>query len=158
LFENTKNGWKRVSDPMKKVRTDALTEGLSWLGFSADVFMGRFDDAKYVQKLQQELAEAEKQGQPGKPPEKPKPDLGHLIKPLPAAQNQRDDIDALRKKLRIPGTQFTEWLAGYGYVWQTLSDSQAADVLIMLREQLAEQEAQKALKLSAEYSQTGGAA
>lgn len=32
----------------KKSLTDALTKGLSWLGFSADVHMGLFDDNKYV--------------------------------------------------------------------------------------------------------------
>ena len=36
---------------MKKVATDALTKGLSKLGFNADVFMGMFDDNKYVNKL-----------------------------------------------------------------------------------------------------------
>lgn len=61
LFENTKDGWKRVKDPMKKVRTDALTKGLSWLGFSADVFEGRFDDAKYVGQLRQKKDEQEQQ-------------------------------------------------------------------------------------------------
>ena len=35
-------------DCIKKVQTDALTKGLSKLGFNADVFMGRFDDNKYV--------------------------------------------------------------------------------------------------------------
>lgn len=53
LFEDTRNGWKRVEDSHKKVRTDAVTKGLSWLGFSADVFLGRFSDNKYVQSLQQ---------------------------------------------------------------------------------------------------------
>ena len=39
----------RVDDDcIKKVATDALTKGLSKLGFNADVFMGRFDYNKYV--------------------------------------------------------------------------------------------------------------
>ena len=39
----------RVDDDcIKKVQTDALTKGLSKLGFNADVFMGRFDGNKYV--------------------------------------------------------------------------------------------------------------
>ena len=42
----------RVDDDFfKKVATDALTKGLSKLGFNADVFMGKFDDNKYVNKL-----------------------------------------------------------------------------------------------------------
>ena len=41
-------GNKLDDDCIKKVQTDALTKGLSKLGFNADVFMGRFDDNKYV--------------------------------------------------------------------------------------------------------------
>ena len=42
----------RVDDDFfKKVATDALTKGLSKLGFNADVFMGKFDDNKYVSNL-----------------------------------------------------------------------------------------------------------
>ena len=42
----------RVDDDFfKKVATDALTKGLSKLGFNADVFMGKFDDNKYVSGL-----------------------------------------------------------------------------------------------------------
>jgi len=42
----------RIDDDFaKKVATDALTKGLSKLGFNADVFMGKFDDNKYVSSL-----------------------------------------------------------------------------------------------------------
>ena len=42
----------RVDDDFfKKVATDALTKGFSKIGFNADVFMGKFDDNKYVNKL-----------------------------------------------------------------------------------------------------------
>lgn len=54
-----KNG--RVdSDAPKKATTDALTKLLSQLGFNADVFLGRFDDSKYVNDLKREFNEAEK--------------------------------------------------------------------------------------------------
>lgn len=42
----------------KKSLTDALTKGLSWLGFAADVHMGRYDDSKYVSQVQKEMASA----------------------------------------------------------------------------------------------------
>ena len=48
---------KRNSDIIKKIRTDALTKGLSELGFNADVFMGLFDDNKYVAALRNKYAE-----------------------------------------------------------------------------------------------------
>lgn len=47
LNSRTKSGYKENNDYAKKVSTDALTKGLSKLGFSADVFMGKFDGNKY---------------------------------------------------------------------------------------------------------------
>jgi len=44
-----KMGSKNDDDCFKKVITDCLTKALSYLGFSADVFLGQFDDNKYVQ-------------------------------------------------------------------------------------------------------------
>ena len=52
----TKNGRKMDDDCIKKVRTDALTKGFSMLGFSADVFLGLFDDNKYVQEVNKQFA------------------------------------------------------------------------------------------------------
>lgn len=39
-------------DAIKKVATDALTKGLSKLGFNSDVFEGKFDDNKYVNQME----------------------------------------------------------------------------------------------------------
>lgn len=44
-------------DAPKKSLTDALTKALSHLGFSADVFLGKFDDNRYVQQVAQEIAQ-----------------------------------------------------------------------------------------------------
>jgi len=44
-------------DAPKKATTDALTKGLSQLGFNADVFLGLFDDNKYVERVRQEFAD-----------------------------------------------------------------------------------------------------
>ena len=41
-------------DAAKKAMTDALTKSLSHLGFNADVFLGKFDDNKYVDGLKKE--------------------------------------------------------------------------------------------------------
>ena len=46
---------KPDADFAKKVETDALTKALSKLGFNADVFMGLFDDHKYVQMMSEEF-------------------------------------------------------------------------------------------------------
>lgn len=51
------NGGRVDSDALKKATTDALTKLLSQLGFNADVFLGLFDDNKYVAELKAEFAE-----------------------------------------------------------------------------------------------------
>jgi hypothetical protein len=43
------------ADFAKKIETDALTKALSKLGFNADVFMGRFDDHRYVSEITAEF-------------------------------------------------------------------------------------------------------
>jgi len=49
------------TDAAKKAMTDALTKGLSHLGFSADVFLGLYDDNKYVQALEKEASREEEE-------------------------------------------------------------------------------------------------
>jgi len=44
-------------DFAKKVETDTLTKALSKLGFNADIFLGRFDDTKYVDQMVKEFTE-----------------------------------------------------------------------------------------------------
>lgn len=41
----------------KKVSTDALTKGLSKLGFNADVFLGQWDDNRYVAQMKKEFSD-----------------------------------------------------------------------------------------------------
>lgn len=41
-------------DAPKKSVTDALIKALSMIGFAGDIFMGRYDDSKYVQELRDE--------------------------------------------------------------------------------------------------------
>ena len=43
-------------DAAKKAETDAITKALSRLGFNADVFEGKFDDNKYIEKQTKEYA------------------------------------------------------------------------------------------------------
>ena len=45
------------SDFAKKLETDTLTKALSKLGFNADIFMGKFDDIRYVEEMKQEFSE-----------------------------------------------------------------------------------------------------
>ena len=49
--------WRQDIDAWKKAETDALTKTISKLGFNADVFLGLFDDNKYVQALEEQGVE-----------------------------------------------------------------------------------------------------
>lgn len=42
----------------KKLETDTLTKAISKLGFNADIFMGLFDDVKYLAEVTKEFEEA----------------------------------------------------------------------------------------------------
>lgn len=55
----TDNAKTRIdSDFAKKIETDTLTKAISKLGFNADIFMGKFDDVKYIAEITKEFAEA----------------------------------------------------------------------------------------------------
>lgn len=41
----------------KKIETDALTKAISKLGFNADIFMGKFDDVRYIDEMKKEFAD-----------------------------------------------------------------------------------------------------
>jgi hypothetical protein len=47
----------------KKIETDALTKAISKLGFNADIFMGKFDDVRYVDEMKKEFQEQPTQEQ-----------------------------------------------------------------------------------------------
>ena len=52
-----KEGYMKIDDEVrKKVVTNAKTKGLSELGFSADIFMGMFDDPNYVDYVNFEIS------------------------------------------------------------------------------------------------------
>lgn len=59
------NARTKIDDDFaKKVETDTLTKALSKLGFNADVFMGRFDDSRYVDEMHKEFKEELKPNHP----------------------------------------------------------------------------------------------
>lgn len=76
----------------KKATTDALTKAFSILGFNADVFMGYFDDNKYVAQAQQhheaKAAQAQQQQQDNSKTEA----MIQKIKEMDAQLASRDDF------------------------------------------------------------------
>lgn len=60
-FSGMRNSGKAFTDedaPKKSV-TDALVKAMSMIGFAGDIFMGRYDDSKYVAELKSEAREAQ---------------------------------------------------------------------------------------------------
>jgi hypothetical protein len=52
----TDNKHSKIDDNYcKKLETDALTKALSKLGFNADIFLGKFDDVRYVESVKKEF-------------------------------------------------------------------------------------------------------
>jgi len=51
----------------KKALTDAITKGLSYLGYNADVFLGKFDDNKYVAEMNAKHANEHRPDRAGEP-------------------------------------------------------------------------------------------
>ena len=56
---NTRGGLD--DEAPKKAMTDAMTKAFSHLGMSADVFLGKFDDSKYVEQMKQEFSQPQPQ-------------------------------------------------------------------------------------------------
>ncbi len=55
-----KNGLFTDEDAPKKSITDGLVKALSMIGFAGDIFMGRYDDSKYVRELEDEARQEAK--------------------------------------------------------------------------------------------------
>ena len=56
LVYKNKYGIQTEKEPSKKSLTDAMKKCLSMLGFSADIFLGEFDDPNYVAQITTEYA------------------------------------------------------------------------------------------------------
>ena len=94
VVSRDKRGIVTDSEFAKKSLTDALTKAASWLGFSADIHLGKFDDVRYVQ----ERAAEERARVPGPLSERPpKPPQKPDDKPSPGIQARSDD--PLREKV-----------------------------------------------------------
>ena len=75
-YSHTYKNWSPSNDPYKKVKTDAMTKGMSEFGFNSDLFEGKFDDNKYVEEMREKFANAPAQepapkAQPKTEPEQP---------------------------------------------------------------------------------------
>jgi hypothetical protein len=103
-----RNGWVSDEDAAKKSLTDAITKAASWLGVAADIFMGRWDDSKYVAQLHAEARSAAQR--PAEPPHDP--ETGEVLPPRNGSQEPADEamppsvsnfIDQVRERLAMGG-------------------------------------------------------
>ena len=87
----------------KKLETDALTKAISKLGFNADIFMGKFDDQRYLDEVNKEFGNT-----PQAPQTKTLPALTST-----AAQehaNKKTTLDALKKLFVVTKEQEDKYL------------------------------------------------
>jgi hypothetical protein len=99
------SGYVKVDDEFaKKLETDTLTKALSKLGFNADVFLGKFDDIRYVNQLKEENS---------KPVEIPKK---AKEQPKEAKVSWKDNfIETMKQQLdRIGAEKYTKALEEFG--------------------------------------------
>jgi len=59
IVRQGKNGPRSNDEGMKSATTDALMNAFKFLGMSADVYLGRYDDNKYVAELTEEMKQPE---------------------------------------------------------------------------------------------------
>ena len=88
---------KKDGDCFKKATTDGLTKCLSYLGFNADVFMGKFDDNKYVQQMASEFSGKPQKVEPSIPA-KEADDLVKIILSDYTAANNTVTLEQAGKK------------------------------------------------------------
>lgn len=97
---------KTDDDFAKKLETDMITKALSRLGFNADVFMGKFDDNKYVAKMK------EKFNKPEYIDEKRIAELNALIDLAQADEKKFLGYFNVTELKMLPANQYTKAMAG----------------------------------------------
>lgn len=79
-------------DAWKKATTDALTKALAYCGFNADVFLGKFDDNRYVQQRRRE--ESSKTQEDQAPPDYMPADYQAPQPPAKISEKQKSRLEA----------------------------------------------------------------
>jgi hypothetical protein len=98
------------SEWLKKCSTDALTKGLSQLGFNSDIFEGKFDDNRYVQEMNRRFADPSVLGPepdppaapPAAPPAEPDPRVETVKKLAEEAAKVSKEVEAAAKGGKKP--------------------------------------------------------
>jgi hypothetical protein len=111
-------------DAPKKAMTDALTKALSHLGIGADVFLGKFDDNRYVAAMEKEFSQPLKAVQ-GKDKEKVQKYVSELVTAI--KENDGSACTKITQKLRDDE-------AVMNATWNALNSEQKAKVRELIHE------------------------
>ena len=103
LVRKSQHGLRVDTDAYKKVLTSCRSKALSFLGFNADVFMGKFEDVDYVKQLHEEKAqevvtEANVRNVPA--------DLLNKVSKAIADSHDEQRLDAYQKKYKSEITSY----------------------------------------------------
>jgi hypothetical protein len=88
-------------DAPKKAMTDALTKALSHLGLGADVFLGKFDDNRYVAKMNKEFSEKNAVAEAKK---EENPRLNQIVDSIKDCKTKAE-VEALKASIRTEVAQ-----------------------------------------------------
>lgn len=103
LFTN--NDMTKIDDNFaKKIETDALTKAISKLGFNADIFMGKFDDVRYVEEMKKEFAA---------PVQIPEPSVADKAAQMGKQSTPLTQEEIVKYKMEIEKIASADGLAGY---------------------------------------------
>lgn len=120
-------------DGPKKALTDGITKALSYLGFSADVFQGQFDDNKYVAQRRAEVAAENGNGH-----EDPVPEQGEgPAPPSKKPETPEEQLDWFIEHMGLLSEDRDAWLKqdpGVSTLGEIGSDVVVADLLAEMRE------------------------
>ena len=98
----TDNKHSKIDDNYaKKLETDALTKALSKLGFNADIFLGKFDDVRYVNEMNAEFNPVAKVKIPSEKLKECKTlaELASVFKSL--TRTEKTAMEALKDELKL---------------------------------------------------------
>ena len=95
----------------KKTLTDAISKCLSWLGFSSDVHLGRYDDNKYVNDMRAEFSKPSTAQAPAVPMPVDVAKMRDEVIPKVAACNNKDELKVLWDSIGIDKSNSTLYAA-----------------------------------------------
>ena len=108
-------------EALKKIYTDTLTKALSYLGFNSDIFLGLFDDARYINELKKEFASNNQTKSTQETQPQDQPAQKQEAKPQSQAQPKTDDSLEILKKSGVEIKQNGSRLIASGKTYQNSS-------------------------------------